>query len=72
MKKDILYLFLGILTGILIIPGVLQWLGIPSYDKFLQMFLGEPNALKRILAIFITFAFIFIIFKLPSFIRKST
>ena len=71
-KKNSYYYFLGILTGVLIIPGIFNWLGIPTYDKLLEMILGEATTFNRFLAICITITLIFIIHKLPSIKKKLT
>ncbi|MFC7687940.1 hypothetical protein [Ureibacillus sp. GCM10028918] len=70
-NKYTFYCFLGILTGMIIIPVVFKWLGIPGFDRFLQMILGEPNTLTRLLAALLTIAPIYIIYKFPNFKKKS-
>ncbi len=50
-KKQVLaYSILGAVTGIILLPGVFQWLGIwPSFSRLLYWLLGEPTPINKAL-----------------------
>ncbi|MGF9977992.1 hypothetical protein [Viridibacillus arvi] len=63
MKKYSLFYIFSIVIGISIMNGTLEWLNIPTYDQLLEMILGKPNTLNRVIAITITGVLIYIIIK---------
>ncbi|KOO51053.1 hypothetical protein [Viridibacillus arvi] len=63
MKKYSLFYIFSIVIGISIMNGTLEWLNIPTYDRLLEMILGKPNTLNRVIAITITGVLIYIIIK---------
>ncbi|MDI7742021.1 hypothetical protein QMK38_08395 [Lysinibacillus fusiformis] len=68
--KNIKYLLLGVLTGLIIYPLVFNWLGIPTFDKLLYKLFGNPdNPLSFILALIFCIGLICLIL-LPIF-RKN-
>lgn len=60
-KKYNIYFIIGIIFGVSILNGTLMWLGIPTYDQFLRMVLGEPNLINGIISIIITAVIIYLI-----------
>ncbi|WP_391117237.1 hypothetical protein [Psychrobacillus sp. L3] len=71
MKKKYNLLFiLGIVVGVPIMNGILIWLGIPTYDHLLEITLGKPNTLNRVIAILVTGALIYLIYLIPFGIFK--
>lgn len=69
MKK---YFILGILSWIFVFSGIFKWLGIPSFDQFLFMMLGERDALGTICALVICITLVYTLEKLPGLIKKET
>ncbi|MGE7835367.1 hypothetical protein [Viridibacillus arvi] len=61
MKKYSLFYIFSIVIGISIMNGTLEWLNIPTYDQLLEMILGKPNTLNRVIAITSTGVLIYII-----------
>ncbi|WP_042222038.1 hypothetical protein [Oceanobacillus manasiensis] len=42
--KNVLIFIVGLLMGVLLLPMILEWLGLPSGGELLERVLGEPNA----------------------------
>jgi uncharacterized membrane protein YuzA (DUF378 family) len=67
MNKNTLFFTLGILIGMFLLPGILEWLGLPSFANVLTKIFGEPNAINRVvvglLGVLIIFFFIKVFLK---------
>lgn len=63
-------MILGILFGILLLPGIFKWVGIPTFDKLLHTVLGSPNTVNIVLAILLTITLVFIVLKLPKLTKR--
>jgi H+/Cl- antiporter ClcA len=48
-KAYVTYTVLGILTGFLFVPSLLDWLGVPSLSDVFDKVLGEPNWVNGII-----------------------
>ncbi|MFF2755706.1 hypothetical protein ACFVR1_18590 [Psychrobacillus sp. NPDC058041] len=71
MKKKYNLLFiLGIFVGYPIMSGILIWLGIPTFDHLLELTLGKPNTVNRLIAIIVTSILIYLIYLIPFSIFK--
>ncbi|WP_151701036.1 hypothetical protein [Psychrobacillus glaciei] len=69
-KKNSLIFILGLVVGVFTGNGIFIWLGIPTYDQLLEMTLGKPNALNRVIAILVTGVLIYLIYSIPFNIFK--
>lgn len=71
-KKYSPFFILGIVVGVSvpIINGILIWLGIPTYDQLLEMTLGKPNTVNRVIAIIVSSILIYLIYLIPFSIFK--
>jgi len=65
-KKHIWYFVSGILVGIIIIPIIFQWLGIPTFDRLLYMIFGEANVGNGIFVIVMTIIAIILLVRVPK------
>lgn len=63
-------MILGILCGILVLPGIFKWLGIPTFDKLLYIALGPPNTFNIVLAILLTITLIFIVLRMTILTKR--
>jgi uncharacterized protein with PQ loop repeat len=71
-KKYSLFYIFSIVIALFIINGILKWLNIPTYDQLLEMVLGKPNTLNRVIAIAISGVLIYLIIKgVPKLKKKS-
>ncbi|MFB7157760.1 MULTISPECIES: hypothetical protein [unclassified Lysinibacillus] len=59
-------MILGLLSGILVLPGILKWLGIPTFAQLLYRVLGPSNTINIALALLLLTILIFIVLKLPT------
>lgn len=71
MKKYSLFYIFSIVIGLFILNGLLMWLNIPMYDQLLEMILGEPNTLNKVIAITISGVLIYWIIKGVPKLKKS-
>lgn len=67
MNKNTLFFTIGIIIGLFILPGILEWLGLPSFADVITMIFGEPNTVNRLvvglLGVLIFFFFIKVFLK---------
>ncbi|MFJ9463239.1 hypothetical protein [Viridibacillus arvi] len=71
MKKYSLFYIFSIVIGLFILNGLLTWLNIPMYDQLLEMILGEPNTLNKVIAITISGVLIYWIIKGVPKLKRS-
>ncbi|QOV10211.1 hypothetical protein [Viridibacillus arvi] len=71
MKKYSLFYIFSIVIGLFILNGLFMWLNIPMYDQLLEMILGEPNTLNKVIAITISGVLIYWIIKGVPKLKKS-
>lgn len=61
-RKYLSYLILAILTGLFIIPAVLDWLGFPfTFANVLYWVLGEPNAMNKLIVSILAVLLVFFV-----------
>lgn len=65
-KKYTWYFVSGILVGVLILPTIFQWLGIPTLDQLLYMIFGEPNVMNGIFVVVMAIIAIILLVRVPK------
>ena len=61
-RKYLSYTILGFITGLFILPSILDWLGVPfSFANVLYWVFGEPSIVNRVIVLILTGIFLFLV-----------